>query len=70
MSEIERRIGAGPYTGPDRRGSEGPPCPECGQHVSAVLESRSKGDEQYRRRRECCHCGARFTTYEALKNTA
>lgn len=62
--QVDRRKGKG--------GSEGPPCPKCGHATSRVLESRSDGSDDYRRRRECCAptCGERFTTYETLKKIA
>lgn len=53
-------------------GSEGPPCPECGHGKSRVLQSRSNGSDDFRRRRECANpdCRCRFTTYEILRKTA
>ena len=40
-------------------------CPFCQHNDSRVLDSRtSDGDSVVRRRRECPHCGRRFTTYE------
>ena len=40
-------------------------CPSCGQTVSKVVDSRPSPEQgEIRRRRECEHCGARFTTYE------
>jgi transcriptional repressor NrdR len=42
-------------------------CPNCGHLGSRVMESRDQGDgSSLRRRRECLHCKARFTTYERL----
>lgn len=43
-------------------------CPYCGQQQSSVLESRLAEDNRViRRRRECEHCGKRFTTYERVE---
>ena len=41
-------------------------CPNCGDSNTHVADSRNSGQE-VRRRRECGHCGARFTTYERLQ---
>ena len=41
-------------------------CPQCGDSNTHVADSRNSGQE-VRRRRECGHCGARFTTYERLQ---
>src|SRR5256714_11165398 len=38
-------------------------CPYCGSGAHRVVDSREAGDAN-RRRRECEHCGERFTTYE------
>lgn len=56
-AERERRKG----------GSEGPRC-GCGCTISRVLQSHN-ADADYKRRRECVECGARFTSYE-LRKTA
>ena len=43
-------------------------CPSCGCTESKVLDSRPAEDAQaIRRRRECEHCGTRFTTYERME---
>ena len=43
-------------------------CPYCGCEESKVVDSRSSDDnERIRRRRECCRCGKRFTTYETVE---
>ncbi|MFZ3049155.1 MAG: transcriptional regulator NrdR [Desulfatirhabdiaceae bacterium] len=43
-------------------------CPFCGQMESRVTDSRIwKEGEAIRRRRECIHCGKRFTTYEYIE---
>lgn len=40
-------------------------CPKCGCEESKVVDSRpSDSNDSIRRRRECTHCGFRFTTYE------
>ena len=44
-------------------------CPKCGDSQNYVTDSRSV-DGGIRRRRECCACGARFTTYESAQETA
>ncbi len=42
-------------------------CPQCGAKEDRVIESRSSHDGvSIRRRRECLHCGTRFTTYEEI----
>lgn len=42
-------------------------CPYCGTSDSKVVDSRdSETGEAIRRRRECLHCGKRFTTYERI----
>ena len=38
-------------------------CPSCEWRKSAVLDSRNRGEYQYRRR-ACPECGTRFTTRE------
>ena len=43
-------------------------CPYCSYEESKVIDSRSADDsERIRRRRECCKCGKRFTTYETIE---
>jgi transcriptional repressor NrdR len=42
-------------------------CPYCGSTESRVTDSRET-DDGVRRRRECSHCGARFTTYERVQS--
>ena len=45
-------------------------CPYCGRSDSRVLDSRPVLDgTSIRRRRECPHCGRRFTTYEKVEET-
>ena len=40
-------------------------CPRCGCEESKVVDSRpSENNDAIRRRRECCACKFRFTTYE------
>ena len=42
----------------------------CGCKESKVIDSRtSENGESIRRRRECCACGKRFTTYETVETT-
>ena len=41
-------------------------CPYCGFDDSKVIDSRP-AEDRIRRRRECCKCGKRFTTYEKLE---
>ncbi|MCX7077128.1 MAG: transcriptional regulator NrdR [Methylococcales bacterium] len=43
-------------------------CPFCAENDTRVLDSRlaNEGD-QVRRRRECCGCKSRFTTYEVAE---
>jgi len=42
-------------------------CPYCTHEESKVLDSRPVEDgAAIRRRRECLHCGRRFTTYERM----
>ncbi|MEE0874425.1 MAG: transcriptional regulator NrdR [Ruminococcus sp.] len=43
-------------------------CPYCSFEESKVIDSRSADDgERIRRRRECLHCGKRFTTHEVIE---
>jgi transcriptional repressor NrdR len=43
-------------------------CPECQHRQDKVIETRESRDGRYiRRRRECLHCGKRFTTYEKIE---
>ena len=45
-------------------------CPFCGSDNTQVLESRVVDDgATVRRRRECCSCHKRFTTYEKVKGS-
>ena len=45
-------------------------CPRCGEDDDKVIDSRSsEGGAVIRRRRECLHCGMRFTTYERMQAT-
>ena len=42
-------------------------CPKCGKDDDKVLDSRAAREgAAIRRRRECCSCGHRFTTYEEI----
>lgn len=43
-------------------------CPFCSHDSSRVIDSRPADDNtSIRRRRECEHCGKRFTTYEKVE---
>lgn len=43
-------------------------CPFCAGAENRVIDSRiSKDGDAIRRRRECAHCGKRFTTYEYVE---
>ena len=43
-------------------------CPFCGYAESRVIDSRPTDEGgSIRRRRECLHCGKRFTTYETVE---
>lgn len=42
-------------------------CPYCGYDDTDVLETRD-GEGSTRRRRECCKCHKRFTTFERVEN--
>ncbi len=45
-------------------------CPFCSYGDSRVVDSRAVEDStSIRRRRECPHCGKRFTTYEKYEET-
>ncbi|MBN2290727.1 MAG: transcriptional repressor NrdR [Candidatus Glassbacteria bacterium] len=45
-------------------------CPFCGFEDSKVVDSRSIKEGTFiRRRRECCSCKRRFTTYEYIEST-
>ena len=42
-------------------------CPFCGHPKDKVVDSRESGSgDAIRRRRECIHCGRRFTSYERI----
>lgn len=44
-------------------------CPICSHPDSKVVDSRPASDGSViRRRRECLHCGKRFTTYETVES--
>ncbi|MGM0431204.1 MAG: transcriptional regulator NrdR [Spirochaetota bacterium] len=43
-------------------------CPHCGSMEDRVLESRQNSSgSTIRRRRECLHCGYRYTSYERIE---
>lgn len=43
-------------------------CPFCSHPETRVIDSRLAGEgRQIRRRRECCECGERFTTFETAE---
>lgn len=43
-------------------------CPKCHEIEDKVIDSRmAKDGAAIRRRRECCACGHRFTTYEEIE---
>ena len=45
-------------------------CPHCHRNGSRVVDSRPSEDGTcIRRRRECIHCGFRFTTFERYEQT-
>lgn len=45
-------------------------CPHCHKNGSRVVDSRPSEDGTFiRRRRECIHCGFRFTTFERYEQT-
>ena len=45
-------------------------CPHCHKNGSRVVDSRPSEDGTFiRRRRECIHCGFRFTTFERCEET-
>ncbi len=44
-------------------------CPLCESHEDRVIESRQNASgTSIRRRRECLHCGYRFTSYELIED--
>ena len=46
-------------------------CPFCNNTDAKVVDSRSsKEGDAIRRRRECLHCGKRYTTYERVEEVA
>ncbi|MDR1480697.1 MAG: transcriptional regulator NrdR [Planctomycetaceae bacterium] len=46
-------------------------CPICHQDNDRVVDTRMSDDGSViRRRRECCNCGRRFTTFERLEVTS
>lgn len=45
-------------------------CPHCHKNGSRVVDSRPSEDGTFiRRRRECIHCGFRFTTFERYEES-
>jgi transcriptional regulator NrdR family protein len=44
-------------------------CPSCRGYRSHVLRGDSRGDETYRRRRQCDDCGYRFNTTERVEKS-
>lgn len=43
-------------------------CPYCGEDATKVVDSRPADDNcSIRRRRQCEHCGKRYTTYEKVE---
>jgi len=45
-------------------------CPFCYQHNDRVADTRTSADgSAVRRRRECCDCGRKFTTFERIEAT-
>src|SRR5437899_1592159 len=52
----------------DRREHYKMRCPFCGTNDDKVLDSREAQDgATIKRRRECKHCGRRFTTFEQIE---
>ena len=44
-------------------------CPHCGSFDDKVIDSRTLADgDAIRRRRECCNCSYRFTSYERTED--
>ena len=44
-------------------------CPKCGNEDTRVVDSRSQeASNSVKRRRECCGCGYRFTTFERCED--
>ena len=39
-------------------------CVRCGSNQVKVIDTRARGKRQIYRRRECLHCGCRWTTIE------
>lgn len=44
-------------------------CPFCRRDETKVIETRASEDFEIRRRRECLHCGRRYTTYERIEES-
>jgi transcriptional repressor NrdR len=44
-------------------------CPHCGRAEHGVKDKRSTRPNAERRRRQCDHCGQRFTTFELNAET-
>lgn len=55
-----------PLTEEERRERLGLCCPQCGCSATDVIETRASLFRKVRRRRECVHCGHRFTTLESV----
>lgn len=44
-------------------------CPKCGNEHTRVIDSRTQeANNTIKRRRECCSCGYRFTTFERCED--
>lgn len=50
----------------DNSNNIGVGCPNCGCKRSKVVYTRHKENNKNMRRRECEHCGRRYTTFETV----
>ncbi|HOM77549.1 MAG TPA: hypothetical protein PLE88_13630 [Anaerohalosphaeraceae bacterium] len=46
--------------------SKGLVCKACGGRKFKVIYTRAAHDGRLMRRRQCCRCGRRFTTWESM----
>lgn len=48
----------------------GPPCPNCGSHITRVVTTARDGHNSFYRRRHCEFCDHRFTTAQPAEIVA
>jgi len=68
MNDGDRKHYSGaviPGIDPDETREKGLTCPDCGCSHFRVIYTRPAARGRIQRRRECRHCGRRFTTMES-----